>query len=196
MKFPNTLIETFLCDLCAKSPYFYFKIYTLTEAFAYEKTQQDLRVRNRVDKLMEAFEGSMVNEDNRYSQNSKKKVMSDQFEAMEHSINKRIKNDFKDDVKEFFFRVVQPSVTLKSLHKSERIPYLKAQAEEINDWFYHRRRAEEKTTMKGIKLLHGFTMPFENSSQSNTIVRLNKEEFLVFETKERCPYMCVFETIE
>lgn len=145
---------------------------------------------------MEAFEGSMVNEDNRYNQNSKKKVLLDQFAAMEHSINKRIKNDFKDDVKEFFYRMVQPSVTLKSLHKGERIPYLKAQAQEVNEWFYSRRRADERTTMKGIKLLHGFTMPFENNAQSNTIVRMSKDEFMVFETKERCPYMCVFETIE
>lgn len=138
----------------------------------------------------------MVNEDNRYSGSLKKKNFKDQFEMMEHSINKRIKNDFKDDVKHFFHLMIQPCHSLKGLQKAERSIFLKGYFEGTNRWFYQRRKAEEFPTVKGMKLMHGFTMPFDNFPDSNTIVRVVKDEFIVFETKERCPYMCVFETIE
>jgi hypothetical protein len=149
-----------------------------------------------MDKLLESYECSMVNEDNRYSSGSKKKVFKDHFEMMEHSVNKRIKNDFKDDVKQFFQLMVQPCSVLKGLTEDERSQYLKTYFTRVNQWFYERRTKEEFPTIKGMKLMHGFTMPFDNYQESNTIVRIVRDEFKVFETRERCPYMCVFETIE
>lgn len=188
--------------MCADSAHLYFKvpsidqIYSLTEAFAHEYGELGSPGRESIDKLLEAYECSMVNEDNRYSGSVKKKAFKDQFSMMEHSINKRIKNDFKDDVKHFFHLMVQPCNNLKSLFKSERDKFLKGYFLGINRWFHQRRKAEEFPTIKGMKLMHGFTMPFDNFPESNTIVSIIKDEFHVFETKERCPYMCVFETIE
>jgi hypothetical protein len=168
----------------------------LTEAFAEEFGEIGSQGRVTIDRLLEAYECSMVNEDNRYTGSLKKKAFRDQFEMMEHSINKRIKNDFKDDVKQFFHLMVQPCNSLKQLEKTERLIFLRGYFLGINRWFHQRRKVEQFPTIKGMKLLHGFTMPFDNFPESNTIVSIEKDEFHVFETKERCPYLCVFETIK
>jgi hypothetical protein len=138
----------------------------------------------------------MVNEDNRYSTTGSKRNTKDQFAIMEHSINKRIKNDFKDDVKCFCEKMTRPCLVLKAMSPEERKPYLRSYFEKINHWFHHRRSSEGSPTVKGMKLLHGFAMPFESDRKSNLIVRVERDEFIVFETKERSPYMCVLETIE
>lgn len=171
-------------------------MYSLTEAFSYEIAKENEIKRGRVDKLLEAFENSMVNEDNRYSSASKKKTFSDQMLMMEHSTNKRIKNDFKDDVKYFFHLMIQPSIVLKQMAADDRPKYLKGYFDGVNKFFYDRRLNERQTTIKGMKLMHGFTMPFDNFPESNTIVRVVSDEFMIFETRERTPYMCILETIE
>ena len=196
------MLESFLCDMCARNTNHYFKvnpphqIYSLTEALSAEMAALDPENQGRIDRLLEAFENSMVNEDNRYSSAAPKKFFANQMEMMEHSTNKRVKNDFKDDVKYFLHLMIQPSVTLKQMDSDDRFNYLKGYFESINRFFHDRRLKEDHPTIKCMKLMHGFTMPFENYHESNLIVRIANEEFIVFETKERSPYMCVIETIE
>lgn len=159
------------------------------------------KVRGRIDDLVEALESSMVNKDPRYNllpskANFEMLENASPVYLMEIAINKRVRNDFKDNVKAFFGEIIKPCYYLKNIEDSNRQKVMKKHLQMINIWLHKRRRVDDTPTREAIELSHGFILPFRTFKDSNVVVRVVKDEVKVFETRERAPYFFVVETVE
>ena len=115
---------------------------------------------------------------------------------MEMGMNKKIKNDFKDDVKCFFHELIKPTYRLKDIEEDKRNGYVRGHLNSLNLYLHKRRLSTDSNTPLGNILAHGLMFPFQETSQSSLIVRINPQIVNVFETKERAPYLFVMETIK
>lgn len=188
-------VNRFLCNHSSESFTFFLKSQSLIEALSKELCEKDENIASRVNSLVEALETSMVNSESRYSV-PLGIIKDNQIKIMEGALNKKIKNDFKDDVKLFFSELIRPCYSLKDMDEGKRVDYLKDYIHNLNTFLHKRRLHQDIPTATAATLSQGLIIPFELESGSNMIVRLHPSEARIFETKERCPYYFVLETIE
>jgi hypothetical protein len=179
----------------------FMKIHTYLEAWATELILTRPNVKARVERLLENLEISMVNAKPRPNlEVAKIKVkitpQVSQEILIEQAIDKKTRNEYKDDLRTFYYYIMKPCYNLKNFAVHKRKDTLKKYLQKINIWLYNRRETRDGDTKLSRKLRCGILMPFTKNPESNLIVRIAHEELLCFSTKERSPYMFVVETID
>lgn len=112
---------------------------------------------------------------------------------------KGARSDFKIDVKRFLGNLVNFSLYLKKTSVDERLVVGKKFLNNMNGWLYRRKMNPNKINSRDHHSLYeGILFPFNPSEnyQSTLIVRIIHQEITCFETKCRCPYRTVIETID
>ena len=198
-------VDIFLLDLCAESFEFYSKITICFEIWGYQFIHQNDNYKKRVRNLLEDCETSMVNGEKcliNYNNKRKDKVNNgihnfDQKELYEFVIGKRSKNDFKDDVRYFMNYLVKLSYLLIAEGNTNELKKIAVDyLHKLNLELYKRRSKYKETIPKYRFMYQGIMIPFEKNPNSNLIVRIVYKETKIFKTKERCPFLVFFETVD
>jgi hypothetical protein len=197
-------VDIFLLDLCAESFEFYSKITICFEIWGYQFIHQNDNYKKRVRNLLEDCETSMVNGEKcliNYNikdiKNGNGAINFDQKELYEFVIGKRSKNDFKDDVRYFMNYLVKLSYLLIAEGNTDELKKIAVDyLHKLNLELYKRRSKYKETIPKYRFMYQGIIFPFEETPNSNLIVRIIYNETKIFKTKERCPFLVYFETVD
>lgn len=193
-------LHYFLNDMCAESLLHFTKIHTYVEAFGMELVALETDMAEVFESLVENQEISMVNSKNhmdRHTKNDKnKKINKNPEEIMEQAMDKKIRSDYKDDFRHFYEAQTKPCYKQKQIAEEKRKETLQKHLQKINVWLYERRITRDGDTKLGRNLRQGILVPFEKDTESNMIVRVCHEEFHIYNTQERSPYMFAIETID